>query len=1687
MAFDPTQPFEVVEDPQAQAGGAPRFDPSQAFEVVDDGQTSLIEGVGNSIKRGWTMSQMASEMEKPAPDPQRVAALQQEMQAAPPSDEYMTVMDDRRAPEESWTAFKSAPVKVLAELMGESFSAFAGQMIQKAPNRVAIGLGAGAAMGAPVAGIGAVPGGFIGAGAGFAEASGAASYSLEMAGGVLEAMEQAGVPLDNPEALGQALQDPQRMQLAREFAQRKAVPIAIFDGASAVIGGRMFGGGKVTSAMQRLGQGMAETFTQAAMGASGEASGQLAQSGGITSGRAILAEGVAEIPTGLLEIGAGQLSQSGATANQPAATAPAATAPQPAPFTPPPAAETVVVEETFGEPTTAAAEPAAAAAPAFDPSQGFEVVEEPSAPIVTEPPAAPKIFRGVSPDVDYSSGDQFWSESREVAENYAGQTGTEGTIDEATPEALPKNLYTATDKPTLKDELELKNEPFAPEFDAEAKTVLQARGFEGIRYESGTDLGGEQAAEFHVFGKPKQQAAQQPAPMPVQEAAAAEPVADTLAPLRKELQQRELFGVLDRLDRGVIAEDEARAGLANAIRPKNTTEISVAEASAYLSERGLESLVPGGFETLRKRQQDTPAKRSRRRIKNMTAQSGAIDLSIVEDLVEYGKTVYRAGMSFGKWAGQMVKEFGQGIASFLKQAFDRIVQAYKDSPYSDTTGAVGDVRPKAKPRQFEQKAAKAPGISEEARAQMGDDPYVPITLKGTAEEAKAWLAQNGVDAAERRILELNSDEITPTPLDFGIGLELTANLSATGQHSRAAAVVRTMSRRATSIGQTISVLAMLSRLTPDGIVFYANQLIEQYINEMPEGIKARVRTAQTQVAEIEKGVAEDRKNVANTTIINGEHGGEKIATKVRRRIPDKGKSQGALTSVRSVLMSKATKAEAVKQIAEILQGAGISQSEAQSLANTIASRFYKVIEEARKGRAAALKPKSGKARISFDKLMSKLTEGKVSDEDLISTLAVIAGVPAMTPEMRKQWQELARQYQEATDPDVKMVLAGRIFEEAHSILPADFWAKLRAISYLSMLFAPKTWIRNLGGNQIQFIANVGKDTVIDSAVDPLVSVFTGKRSTSGVYVGKRFSALLTPIWDVKKGYDWNKKQNPQASFSENMKAGIEHLRVLSKLTTQNKFDITDVRDAGRRMFSSKFMRAWEAGLSIALGGGDRGFWMAQFRTSMAQQEAAAKRNGEWTGQPTPEMVETAFAEAAYAIYQNPNFVSKGLNWVRKGLNWIFSAGRTTQFGVGTSLMAFTQVPGSIFLRAFVEWSPLGTINALYQSMGGVLYAKSGGRYGVKFDQRKFNNAFTQAILGTGVYATGYWLYAMGIVTASREEDEDLEAMRRTLGGGGYRINVSALKRILLSGNFFDRQETEEPDFIMTYDWAQPMAIAVAAGAEYAAQSERATREGLRKKLLGTNGTLAISLKAGAKSLEEQPLLSGLSSFAKTWGYSGLVEAVYGTIANIPAMFVPQLVRQASQLQDNTVRETRGDRGMLQAFTKIASQTPFVQDTAPPRFDILGQAMERYQYGGNTFFNVLANPGMVSRVKEVPALSEVARLMNVTGETRQIPRLVERTADINGQSVELTNEQISAYQYYLGNYTMSMFNWRMASPRYARLPDTEKVKLLAQDLEDVNAATKSALFGHDVRRLTRRQRVMRANLVNSPLGQSMPPR
>jgi len=764
------------------------------------------------------------------------------------------------------------------------------------------------------------------------------------------------------------------------------------------------------------------------------------------------------------------------------------------------------------------------------------------------------------------------------------------------------------------------------------------------------------------------------------------------------------------------------------------------------------------------------------------------------------------------------------------------------------------------------------------------------------------------------------------------------------------------------------------------------------------------------------------------------------------------------------------------------------------MAKSIADAFFKLMRETRTRLTNEARGRGGRAG-GFDRLLAALREGKdISDADFLGEISRLIGLPGMTPAMARELRAIGQRYERATDPDVRLVLAAQMYEKAHELVPADFWVKVRGFAYLSMLFAPKTWIRNVVGNQIQWIANVGRDAFVTGLLDPALSMFTGQRTSAGLQLGARLKGLLAPVADVRRGYLWSKQENPSANHFQNFMAGVNHLRLLSKLSSQNKYEISDVRSVNGRIFSSGFMRSWEAALSIALGAGDRAFWMSQFKASMAQMQAAAVKNGEWSGQPTPEMIEAAMAEAAYAIYQNPNLLSQGGAKLRGVLNRWTTAGRTDQFGLGTALMAFTQVPGSIALRGILDWSPVGFIRAMYQGMRGVLYASSEGRRGAKFDQAEFNKTFTQALLGTGgMYAAGFWLYSLGIITASREDDEDLEAMRRASGLGSYRINLTALRRALLSMNWFTPQPPQDGDMIVTYDWAQPVAITVAAGAEYAAMLERAERSALKKGLAERASMPVMSLIAGAKSLEELPLLSGLMSFMQAAGQrapageSRLANAVINTVTGLPSMFVPQLVRQATQLSDNMIRTTRAGVAAEREFDRVLASLPGWSTKYPVRFDVTGQAIERYQYGGNTVWNVLTNPAMTTRYKADPVLQEVGRLLNATGEAGVVPREVLRKVPINGQSVELTNNQIAAYQYYVGNFTMSHFRWRMAAPVYARLPDELKAKMLSDDLKDIHAAVKSAVLGADARRLTRRQMFLRQALVNSPLGRSVPPR
>ena len=54
------------------------------------------------------------------------------------------------------------------------------------------------------------------------------------------------------------------------------------------------------------------------------------------------------------------------------------------------------------------------------------------------------------------------------------------------------------------------------------------------------------------------------------------------------------------------------------------------------------------------------------------AEAGSVDLSIAQDVVDYGKRIYRKGIDFLDWSMQMVKDLGKGIQSALRKIWDSI-------------------------------------------------------------------------------------------------------------------------------------------------------------------------------------------------------------------------------------------------------------------------------------------------------------------------------------------------------------------------------------------------------------------------------------------------------------------------------------------------------------------------------------------------------------------------------------------------------------------------------------------------------------------------------------------------------------------------------------------------------------------------------------------------------------------------------------------------------------------------------------------------------------------------------------------------------------------------------------------------------------------------------------------------------
>jgi hypothetical protein len=1531
---------------------------------------------------------------------------------------------------EGWDAakaFAKNPFEVTANIITEglagSWPALAGGLATGGATALAVG-----AAGSVVPGVGNVIGAGGGFTAGMVGGTAAGSFATEYGSKILEELQTAGMNPKNPESIAKFFSNETLMAEAKDAALKRGVPVAAFDALSAGIAGRV---GSVFRAAAKTPVRLAVTegVIQGGLGGAGEVAGSVA-AGDPVNPKAVFGEVLGEVGPAAIEIAAGRQAAAPAEVPQnftpissPAPTAPTGQAPRTlgqvrAPEIP---IDQTALDEAFGSTFAPPPEvsndtfaPPAAVNPQVNPAPASvsDIPPTASAPVAStltapEPTGSPELITGEGASVS-----------------------TQPMVS-AAPIVAPKLERTSTG-------MQIINQAVEGGVNLSELNLLES-AIQRLDNPAGTKISEETTAEAIQY---------------LQYTPEGNSVVEHL---------RTLAASKDKRDKGIKIRSTAILKNLSDLSPlpapiPPNTSTAPAAASGAPASTGSPDLITGEGASVSptsvlpstETTPDSPTPRPFSEImaENMKrkGEAGYIDFGVVQD---FGQSIYQTGMDFAAWSGRMVQKFGETIRDVLSSLW-QAVSGGQYLPQARERGSV-NISPGTgpKPRKFGQSLQAAPGVAPEVKSRLTSLDYDPVSNAQTLANARARIDSAGsIDTAFTDLMGKPAIEgWQPTAEDYATGMELMAQLQNRSRHADAASIANMMATRATDQGRAIQALSMIGRLGPQGIELFAQSQLQAAATKpaKTDKQKADIQAKITEAGQLQGEVDKLRRDSTTAAIVGNKD-------LIKSSLPAGVDAVQVNIAIREAILGAPTPLAAQAATSSILTGQGLSDKGAARISGSIVRDFLKTTQDTR---ATVLQDLLATAdsdrRLDKSKLGSLIRlnrEGKLTDASLHAGMAKMLGIPHWSAEHSAKVRRILAQHEKATDPRIKLVKAAEALDVVYrDFMPPGFLDKVDTIQTIGMLLNPKTPIRNVIGNALMAGADLAADTV-SVPMDALVSLGTGERTRTGLSLGERMMGLGAGVGDIKAGYDFARSEGRgrMGSIAE----GVDTLVRLGRLQSSGKYNASDISALSGPTFTAPVLRQLESTLGLVLSISDRGFYESAFRASLDTRMKAAAANGTPMLAPDPDMVTAARMDAGRAIYQDPNLASRTLGNLRRVLNF------NQRWGIGSLLMKFTQVPGSILTRA-VEFSPFGFINTAYQSLAPML---SNSR---EFDQKAFTDSFSRALVGTtGLVATGYWLAHLGIISAGGDaKDEDKRNLNRATGWGSYKLNTSALKRALMTGNFWTPQKQQRDDMVIGYDWAQPLSIGVAMGA-YSRENQEAIKQDIlqgKKQSLAATGLNWLAYAGGAatgamNSLVEQPLLTGLNQFARDVGYDNIPGALLKTAADAPGTFIPTAARQWMQLTDNAARETRDSSPARQFINELKAQLPGQSQTLPPKYDITGQPIERWAKDSNTLFNVLFNPSMVSYIKGSPALTEMSQVYKYTAEAGAIPNQVKPEFTVEGVKVRLTSEEISAMQKDMGALSIAALEkFVLSDPRYDKATWDIKAKAMTRALEKAATAAK----------------------------------
>jgi len=564
-------------------------------------------------------------------------------------------------------------------------------------------------------------------------------------------------------------------------------------------------------------------------------------------------------------------------------------------------------------------------------------------------------------------------------------------------------------------------------------------------------------------------------------------------------------------------------------------------------------------------------------------------------------------------------------------------------------------------------------------------------------------------------------------------------------------------------------------------------------------------------------------------------------------------------------------------------------------------------------------------------------------------------------------------------------------------LPPSKGAGIRSWMRISMLFNPKTQVRNVVGNAAIMPVNAISD-IVSSYADKVISKKTGVRTSGNINVKAMIKGFKEGAYQATNDY----------------KKGIN-----TKDMDGNRFEIGEGKSFAEKTIIGKSLNNVEGMLNYVMDIGDRMFSQSSFENSLQNQMLLNN-----VTEATQEMIDIARTESLQRTWNDNNGYTKFVLDVRKGLNKI----NIKNYGLGDILIPFAKTPANL-TKAIVDYSPLGLVNSLIDGHN-LKKSLSNGQYIAKM-QHKFVQNLGKATAGTMLYILGYSLAKAGIISGESDDDKDISNfMKNTLGVSSYSIKI---------GNKS-----------FTYDWAQPIAAPLSMMGNIVNSKNKGT---------AFLESVVSSLDSAGSILLEQSFLQSLNDVLTD--NDGVVSGLINEVLQLPARAVPTFSKQIVDMTDSTQRTSYEYGKPLQsAINSIKAKIPGLSKTLAPSVDTLGREIQRYG-GKNNIFNVFLNPANINTENISESAKEIYRLYKETGETNIMPRVSPYYINKNGEKIILSAENRSHYQKISGKIIEDNIQRLLKSSNYNIMNDKDNTSVVNDIVNYAYSVAQHEVLGTEI--------------------------